>query len=105
MKIILFVMLALIFSSVAYAEDGQLFRTNKPIVCGNLGEIIAKITGQDWKETPIWRGGPNEYNNMTALFLNSETNSWTLIEYRDQTGCILGNGMISQLSDKISISK
>jgi hypothetical protein len=105
MKILFFTMTALILNSVAYAQTGELFKANKPIVCGNLGEIMEKITGADWREEPIWRGGPNEYQNMTTLFFNSETGSWTLIEYRNQTGCILGNGMSSQLTDRINIIK
>jgi hypothetical protein len=99
----LFLIIAILLNSVVYAETGQLFRSNKPVVCGNLGEIMAKVAGPDWKEVPIWRGGPNEYENMTTLFLNLETNSWTLIEYRNQTGCILGNGMSSEISNRLII--
>jgi hypothetical protein len=102
---ILLIILALTFCSAIEARTGELFRSTKTVVCGNLGEIMEKITGADWREEPIWRGGPNEYQNMTTLFFNSETGSWTLIEYRNQTGCILGNGMSSQLTDRINIIK
>jgi len=76
-------------------------RAAKPVICFDMQSLVSMLTGEDNKETPVWRGGPNENGNLTVLFYNKETTAWSLIEYRDRTGCVLGTGHTSALSKDI----
>lgn len=91
----------LIVPLVSRAQPVDLRLSNKPVLCGDFGLIMAMVTGKDWKEVPIWRGGPNEAGNQTVLFFNPERTTWTLVEYRGSLGCVLGSGETSQLSDQL----
>jgi len=91
----------LIVPLVSQAQPAQMRMMNKPVPCGDFGQIMATVTGKDWKEVPIWRGGPNEMGNQTVLFFNNEKTNWTLVEYRGGLGCVLGSGEVSALGDNI----
>jgi hypothetical protein len=83
----------LLLPLVSFAQN----RIPKPVICFDLKQLINLLRSEQNNETPIWRGGPNENQNMTVLFLNKQTTAWTIIEYRDQTGCVLGSGELSEL--------
>jgi len=100
MRFLLFFVLLLV-PLVSVAQAPNLRMVNKAVPCGDFGQIMATVTGKDWKETPIWRGGPNEAGNQTVLFFNLERTTWTLVEYRSNLGCVLGSGETSQLSDQL----
>lgn len=97
LKLILIFLLFLPITSLAQN------RAAKPVVCFDFKQIIDFLKSEQHNEIPIWRGGPNENQNMTVLFFNKQTTAWTLIEYRDQTGCILGSGEISEFAKDMEI--
>lgn len=86
-----------------FSRDVELRIVSKPVPCGDFGSIMARVVGPEWQEIPIWRGGPNEQGNQTVLFYNNVRTTWTIVEYRNNQGCVLGSGMASQLSDSVKI--
>jgi len=97
----IFICILGIFPFISWAQPPNLRMMNKPVPCGDFGQIMATVTGKDWREVPIWRGGPNEMGNQTVLFFNNEKTNWTLVEYRGGLGCVLGSGETSALGDQL----
>lgn len=75
---------------------------NKRVVCGGTEQIINTLTGKDYREKPIWMG-VNEQDNTFSIFVNNQTKSWTIIEFKGKTACILGSGEESQFSQELGI--
>lgn len=76
---------------------------NKPVMCAQTQQVINTLIGKEYKEKPIWMG-VNEKNNTFSLFVNQDTKSWTLIEFRGNTACVLGAGEESQVSKEFPLS-
>lgn len=76
-------------------------RAAKPVICYEMKDIVSVLTNKENKEIPLWRGGPNENGNNVVLFYNKNTTAWTLVEYRDQTGCVIGMGEQSKFSKEL----
>ena len=92
---IVFIVITIIMAlAAAYAQQP----TMKPVMCSSLKSLLEVITSDQYKELPIWRGVNDETGNKTVLFYNKQTTSWTIIEYRNETGCILGSAGKSELS-------
>ncbi|NCZ29603.1 hypothetical protein EB118_16970 [bacterium] len=75
----------------------------KPVLCADLKEIIKTVTGQEHQELPIWRGAENDFGNRTVLFYNKEKTGWTIVEYRNEWGCIIGASEKSELATNVKI--
>jgi len=98
MKLILTIMAAIFVSNVM----GQTV-TQKPVLCADLKEILKTITGDQYKELPIWRGAENDSGNKTVLFYNKEKTGWTIVEYKNEWGCIIGASDKSELATNIKV--
>jgi hypothetical protein len=94
-KILLVAMMA--FSTFSYAEERQ-----KPVACYQLNEMLDNLkTNYGEKldfmvENHMYR----EFVTKIALYRNSETGSWTMIEYGENflgEGCIIGSGKQASL--------
>lgn len=86
--------LLLFLPNITYSQN----LTSKSIACASFLEIIRILTSEEYKEIPIWRGGPDDNGNKIVLFFNRSTTSYTIVEYKNDTGCILAGGNKSQLS-------
>jgi len=73
---------------------------NKRVVCLDTESLIRNLIGRDYEEQPVWLG-VNEQNSTFSLFINKETLTWTIIEFKGKTACILGAGSDSQISRDI----
>lgn len=74
---------------------------NKRVVCLDTESLIRNLIGKDYEEQPVWMG-VNDRDNTFSLFINKETATWTIIEFKGKTGCILGAGKDSQISQDIN---
>ena len=82
-------MLITVFAGNTLAQTAP---TAKQVICYELSAVV-KILREDYNETVKWQGE----NSMTegskiALAENTETGTWTIIEYDNRTACILGMG-------------
>jgi hypothetical protein len=74
--------------SVANAQPVQI---NKPLVCDKTDTVFS-VLKEKFQEMPVW-GGKNSGDQASyALMLNSETRTWTLVQFNTDTACILGIG-------------
>ena len=84
------IILALLFlPSLAVAKEW--FEANKTIDCGPFQEILAVITKKGVDEEVLWIGQA-ENNSNVALFVNTKSNSWTIVQYNTEFACVLEMG-------------
>lgn len=84
----LFLMLLLV-SGLANAAA---FRTEKPIVCGDIDEVFASLQGDPYQEKPLWLGKDIQDGTDYVLLVNVKTGTWTQIQLNDRVACVLGTG-------------
>jgi len=97
MQKILIAVLALVFlgstfaNTIAVQDSG--IRVSKPVVCFSKTWIQQQIIQS--REVPVFEDVSNMTGNSTIiLFRNENTGSWSLIEFKDKSGCILGHGIL-----------
>ena len=95
MKYIL-IFLAL-FTSAAYAQPST---TKKEVYCDKTEILIPVIKGKDFQEVPIWFGKGDGKAPNYSLFVNSETRSWTIIQFNNELACVIGSGESYQVITK-----
>jgi hypothetical protein len=70
--------------------------TQKPVECFATSEVI-KMLREEFNEAIMFDGVNKltEDKSKIALFVNSQTGTWTLIEYDTNNACVLGAGQSS----------
>lgn len=84
------------------ALANQWFRTNKPVQCGPFQDLVDIVTGKEFQEQLTWMGNSDEDKTKIVLFRNSNTNTWTVIQYNREIACILGMGRGDNTFENIS---
>jgi hypothetical protein len=87
--LILSLFIALLLQT-ASSSDTNVRETNKKVQCGVTKEIIATLVSEEYREAPYWMGEDN--TSSYILMVNEKIKSWTLLQYTDDTACILGTG-------------
>ena len=77
----------------------------KPVVCGPFREMVQNLMQGQYRETPLWIGQSNQDRTQFVLFSNIDTGTWTLVQYGTSTGCILGIGDSSVLTNPVQWPK
>lgn len=85
----------LFFVSYSHAQSSW-FEANKTLTCGPIKSIISGLMSDKYKETPIWMGKDSAESSHYSLFVNEETGAWTLVQFSNELGCILGLGSSSK---------
>ena len=86
-----------LISTIANAQAESNFKQiPKPVLCGPVELIFKSLTDSDINEQPIWTGKNEDSKSDYALFVNPKTNSFTLVQFGKECGCILGVGHKSQ---------
>ena len=67
------------------------------VPCGPFRDVVATLTHEKYKETPLWVGQSGGDVTSFALFTNADTGSWTVIQYHKQLACIMGAGSTSNI--------
>ena len=75
-------------STIVYAND--LFTVNKPVFCSDTKSLIQFLSGEDYKETPIWTGKDDK--SRYVIMSNEKTKTWSIVQFNDQIACVLGAG-------------
>lgn len=90
-KLMVLAALAMMGTATMAAEN-KWFQANKPVNCGPFNEIVQLVTGKDFREQPLWIGVSPHDKTWFALFRNPSTSTWTLVQYGQDTGCVIGEG-------------
>lgn len=97
MKNLLTVIFLFFAFGAANAQIGPQFRQiPKNILCGPVEILFTALTDKDIKENPIWLGKDESEKSDYALFVNTDTGAFTLIQFGKEWGCILGIGYKSE---------
>lgn len=75
-------------TSISYA---QLAEHERKLTCGKtkfLLEALSKIA----KEKIIWSGDSKYSETKTVVMINTETLTWTVVQYDKDMACVLNNG-------------
>ena len=97
-------LLALIGLSLP-AQASEWFESQKPVTCGPFREIVQTLTLEQYKEAPIWIGQSSADRTQFSLFTNDTTGTWTLVQYGQVTGCIIGVGKNHRMIDPARFSQ
>jgi len=84
----LFFLLALLCAFNAHSQN----TLDKPVVCMPAKTLFSTLA-QKYKEKLYWIGKTESEDSKFALLVNTETNSWTIVEFNKDLACILGNGV------------
>ena len=97
-------LLALIgLSQTALASEW--FESQKPVTCGPFREIVQTLIKEQYREVPIWIGQSSADRTQFSLFTNNTTGTWTLVQYGQVTGCIIGVGKNHRMIDSTRSSQ
>jgi hypothetical protein len=87
MKTLLLAFFALFFGHV-HAQTV----VEKSVVCIDTPNLFKALSGSEIGEKPQWAGRSDEEDSNFILFVNTKTKFWTLVQFNDKVGCILGTG-------------
>jgi hypothetical protein len=88
--LILSLFIALLLQTAA-SSDNTVREINRKVQCGVAKEILAVLVSEDYMEAPYWMG--EDSSTGYVLMVNERTRSWTLLQYNDDTACVLGTGI------------
>lgn len=84
-------------STIANAQIVPEFRQfPKTVLCGPVSTILSTLTDQEVNEQPFWIGKDASENSNYALFVNAKTGAFTIIQFTQEIGCVLGVGYKSE---------
>jgi hypothetical protein len=86
------ILLFLAFFTAINSALAETFMIKKEVQCDKTEIMIPVLKGKDFEEFPIWFGKGDAKAPNYSLFVNSETKSWTIIQFNGEFSCVLGSG-------------
>lgn len=81
--------LLLVTCTQVYAQEQQLIQ----IYCDRTETIINSLRKDGGQEVLLWGRGPEGTTGLMSLWINSSTNTWTILtSHQDGKTCIIGGG-------------
>ena len=77
-------------SSSTTSEDPPVREINKAVPCGDT-KLVLKSLISEYGENPFWMG--EDTTSGYVLLVNEKSKTWTILQYNDETACILGTGV------------
>jgi hypothetical protein len=63
---------------------------DKKVVCTTVEDLSNALNNNSFAELPVWIG--KDDTSSWALIANKSTGTWTLIQFNDKVGCVIGSG-------------
>jgi hypothetical protein len=82
-----------LISSVAHA---QLSEYERKLTCGKTQFVISILT-KNAQEKPIWAGVDPQSRTQTMILQNTQTLTWTVVQYDQTMACVLQSGIGFQI--------
>jgi hypothetical protein len=76
--------------SLSQPSQNSVFKLQKEVVCMSLDVLIRAIT-EEYKENPIFIAVDESKRSKYVLTIGPQK-SWTMIQYTEDVGCIIGHG-------------
>jgi len=77
-----------LISSVAHA---RLSEYERKFTCGKTQFVISVLT-KNAEENPIWSGTDPQSGTQTMILQNTQTLTWTVVQYDQDMACVLQSG-------------
>jgi hypothetical protein len=98
MKKIYVAFLFCLTSTIANAQSRSEFvEIPKPVLCGPINIILNNLTNDDIGERPLWAGTDAFGESNYSIFVNEKKGTFTIIQFNQELGCIIGIGEKSQM--------
>jgi hypothetical protein len=85
-------------TSISYA---QLAEYERKLTCGKTKFVLDALT-KIARERVIWVGDSKYSDTKTVVMINTETLTWTMVQYDKDMACVLNNGEGFKTRDKDS---
>lgn len=82
-------------TSVSFA---QLAEYERKLTCGKTKFVLEALT-KVAKEKIIWVGDSKYTETQTVVMINTETLTWTVVQYDKNMACVLNNGEGFKIKD------
>ena len=83
-------------TSISYA---QLAEYERKLTCGKTKFVLEALSKMA-KEKIIWAGYSKYSDTQTVVMINTETLTWTVVQYDKDMACVLNNGEGFKIRDK-----
>jgi hypothetical protein len=90
MKKLVLGLLLLPMVAVAQQTQPESVTVDKPVLCTQTEALMSTMEKSDYQEIPYWMG--TDSNSYWALVVNQKTGTWTMIQFTQDVGCIVGAG-------------
>lgn len=87
--------LLLVCSALFFGQVHSQTVVEKSVVCIDTQSLFKALSGNEFTEKPQWFGRSDEEDSNFVLLVNAKTKTWTLVQFNDKVGCILGTGQRS----------
>jgi hypothetical protein len=84
--------LSLLFFPIFAAAE--VVEVDKPVICTPVELMLTEISSK-YKESAVWIG--RKQQSQYVLAINTETTTWSLIEFNDRIACLIDAGVGSQI--------
>lgn len=88
-----FALCLILVSGLAMAEP---FQSQKPLLCATVDEVFSALQ-EKYEEKPVMISNDVKSDTQYALMMNYKKDTWTMVQYNNETACILGAGNKIQL--------
>lgn len=68
------------------------FKSEKPVVCGDVDAVLGDLQGDKYEEKPLWLGKDIRDGTDYIMLVNNKTGTWTFLQMNEKVACILGTG-------------
>lgn len=85
------VIVAFLFCLNSSIANAQAFRSDKPVLCDETEKVLKSLS-ENYNEAPVWTAKDARNDSVYTLFVNSKTNTWTLLQMTPTVSCVLGVG-------------
>ena len=84
--------LIFLISLVCLTVVAQPMTTKKEVYCDRTDKLLLILHGEDYEELPIWYGKGDGKAPNYSLLVNQKTKAWTIIQFNNETACVIGTG-------------
>jgi hypothetical protein len=68
------------------------FKSDKPVICGDVDTVLRDLQGDKYEEKPIWMGKDIKDGTDYVLLVNLKSGTWTFLQMNAKVACVLGTG-------------
>lgn len=92
MKKLVLSLLALPVFAFAQQPSPDVVTIEKSVVCIDAAVLVNELESNKYREVPVWMGTDIESASLWGLITNPVTGTWTIIQFDQDVGCIIGAG-------------